>query len=229
MWYTGFKIDLADIRDTLDNGGISIDDLKATMAASVELQIGHATSMEGQVWTKTNDKVPALAKNFAGAPDEGNFKGVVSPEVLVDSVGTYHMWYTLLDGTPTTLVDLLTGSGTFGSVISSTVKSSIWSATSPNGTAWTSEGQALAREAGTWEAIGVAAPAVIRQGSQYMMWYTGVSSTDPVAAFNSLLTNKNLVTALNDGVPKPQSGWQRMRPAKVRSSLSARFRALRHR
>jgi predicted GH43/DUF377 family glycosyl hydrolase len=103
---------------------------------------------------------PALAAapfiKYVGNPVllKGSSQLVGACSVIRDG-GIYKMWYTGLD------------------------ENFYWYigyATSPDETNWANYGTVLSKGSG-WEANGVATPCVIKAGSTYMMWYTGVNTS----------------------------------------------------
>jgi predicted GH43/DUF377 family glycosyl hydrolase len=114
-------------------------------------QIGWAKSADGQTWTIN------AAPVFSHSGTVGKFdrNGVGDPSVLLDS-GTYKMWYTGRE----------TGQ-----------KNKIGYATSPDGITWTRQNggnPVLSNSAAAFESVAVYGPAVIKDGADYHMFYTGV-------------------------------------------------------
>ena len=108
--------------------------------------------------------IPAAWPKLAGNPvlnlgDSGAWdaKNVFAPTVILDGT-TYKLWYR-------------GGSATGGG---------IGYATSPDGLAWTKHGSAPVLSpgaAGSWDANGASFPTVIKDGSTYKMWYTGLDAS----------------------------------------------------
>jgi predicted GH43/DUF377 family glycosyl hydrolase len=106
-------------------------------------------------WVKAGGN-PLLSPGSSGAWDD---QYVFAPSVILDA-STYKMWYA-------------------ASSIASTSKK-IGYATSPDGTIWTKYGTAPVLSpgaAGSWDANGASFPIVIKEGSTYKMWYTGVDAS----------------------------------------------------
>lgn len=104
-------------------------------------------------WTKLPGN-PVLSIGGSGAWDD---QWIYAPSVLLDG-STYKMWYA-------------------GSSVADTTRK-IGYATSPDGITWTRQGSApvfTPGAAGAWDAkIGL--PTVIKDGSTYKMWYTGMDT-----------------------------------------------------
>ena len=110
---------------------------------------GLATSADGVSWSR-HAANPVLSTGGPGAWDSG---GVNASEVMKDG-DTYEMWYMGQDGTW-----------------------SIGRATSPDGVSWTKDASNPVLQSGpdgSWDAGMVLSPCVIRDGSTYKMWYTGM-------------------------------------------------------
>lgn len=98
---------------------------------------------------------PLLSPGSSGAWDD---QWVYAPSVILDG-STYKMWYVSF------------------SVASPSRK--IGYATSPDGNTWTKVGTTPVLSpgtAGSWDASGVSFPTVIKDGSTYKMWYTGMNA-----------------------------------------------------
>ncbi len=94
-----------------------------------------------------------------GAPGAWDDQYAFAPNVILDG-GTYKMWYAA------------------SSVASPSRK--IGYATSPEGLTWTKYGSAPLLSpgvAGSWDANGVSFPMVIKDGSTYKLWYTGMDAS----------------------------------------------------
>ncbi|MDP2208373.1 MAG: hypothetical protein Q8K98_06330 [Bacteroidota bacterium] len=117
-------------------------------------QIGYATSVDGINWTKH----PANPVLKIG--ERSNFDGmVVSPGAVVfDGIG-YHIYYTARSVANT---------------------EAVCHATSPDGITWTKDdanNPVLERgTTGWWDDYGVSAGPVLRQGTEWKMWYNGFRS-----------------------------------------------------
>jgi predicted GH43/DUF377 family glycosyl hydrolase len=115
-------------------------------------RIGYATSSDGISWTKNPNPVLDVS------PGQWDSWGVYSPWVIKASDSDYKMWYA---GTPDGL------------------RGDIGLATSINGISWVKKGIVLPVGAmGQPDDWDVSRPTVIREGSSYVMWYTGTRLTD---------------------------------------------------
>ncbi len=111
-------------------------------------RIGYAASTDGIHWTKYGSN-PVLTPGSSGAWDDF---GVYAPSVIYDGV-VYKMWYR--------------GRNSGG-------VNRIGYATSTDGIAWTKYGAVLnLGSPGSWDAVDVTEPTVIKVGSTYHMWYVG--------------------------------------------------------
>lgn len=113
--------------------------------------IGYATSHNGLDLTKHPNN-PVLS---SGAPGSWDDNGVYNPHVIKGE-GTYKMWYTGYSSTDTVF--------------------QIGYATSSDGIIWTKDSNnpvLSAGTSGTWDADGVGAATVIKDGTTYKMWYEG--------------------------------------------------------
>ncbi len=114
-----------------------------------------AASLEPGTWTKLPGN-PVLSTGVSGAWDD---QFAFAPSVLLDG-STYKMWYV-------------------GSSAADTTRK-IGYATSPDGITWTRQGSSpvfTAGSAGAWDAK-IGFPTVIKDGSTYKMWYTGLNASD---------------------------------------------------
>jgi len=118
-------------------------------------EIGYAYSPDGISWTKY--PTPVLQVGSASEWDNGFIEG---PSVIKEG-NAYKMWYCGYDVT----VD---GSGTDG-------KANIGYATSTDGILWTkyANNPIMMTGVATWDSIYVQDPHVIKEGSEYHMWYGG--------------------------------------------------------
>jgi len=121
--------------------------------------IGYATSPDGINWTKDTLNNPVLKSGPEGAWDDNS---VITPSVLFRD-STYHMWY----------------SG-YQEDASSGYTARIGHATSTNGVDWmkdTVNNPVLdLGPVGSWDDEDVGDLTVIHDGSEYHMWYIGVST-----------------------------------------------------
>ncbi len=120
------------------------------LSLSEGLQIGHATSLDGIIWTK--DTANPVLK--LGPDGEWDDQWVSQPDVVYNG-NEYHMWYTGYNG--------------FMSQIR------IGHATSLDGTTWTKDpaNPILNYEDGKWDYPRVDFPKVIYDETLYHMWYSG--------------------------------------------------------
>jgi hypothetical protein len=116
-------------------------------------RIGYATSTDGIVWTRQNGGAAVMDKG--GANDFDSF-GVFDP-CIIDTGTSFQMWYSASDGG----------------------KNRIGYASSPDGIVWTkNSGPVLdLGDFSKFDEDGVMGATVIKIGSTYHMWYTGVSGT----------------------------------------------------
>ena len=118
-------------------------------AADTTRKIGYATSPDGITWTRQGSS-PIFTPGPTGAWDAK----IGFPTVIKDG-STYKMWYTGLNASDAGQVGY---------------------ATSPDGMIWTRYGANPVLSYGTngsWDAVYVGAPNVVKVGSQYHMWYRG--------------------------------------------------------
>lgn len=125
---------------------------------SFRYEIGYAFSPDGINWTKHSN--PVLAVGDSTEWDNGFLEG---PTVIKDA-GIYKMWYCGYDVT----VD---GSGTDG-------KANLGYATSTDGINWIkyAGNPIITTGINSWDSIYVQDPHVIKEGSEYRMWYGGGSN-----------------------------------------------------
>ena len=120
--------------------------------ASNVSRIGLATSADGAIWTKD----PANPVLDSGDP--GGWEEKINSIVVIKDVATYKMWYAAGDGSATIRIGY---------------------ATSPDGIAWTKHPGNPVLDlgtAGTWDEKQVTTPHVIKDGTTYKMWYTGMDN-----------------------------------------------------
>ncbi len=107
-------------------------------------------------WAKAAGN-PIFNHGTSGAWDD---QWVYTPSVILDG-STYKMWYVSFSAASTSR--------------------KIGYATSPNGVDWTKYGSAPVLSpgsAGSWDAGGVSFPTVIKDGSIYKLWYTGMNASN---------------------------------------------------
>jgi predicted GH43/DUF377 family glycosyl hydrolase len=115
-------------------------------------RIGHATSMDGKVWTKD-----ALNPVIDVGPEGSWDSAWIYPGGVIRVDTTYHMWYHAWDGESMDHVR-------------------IGHATSPDGQTWTKDQANPVLSAGAaenWDYPGVRAPYVLKTGASYYMYYSG--------------------------------------------------------
>ncbi len=115
------------------------------------IRMGHATSHDGEKWTKDTVNNPVLDIGPDGTWDDSWIAG---PSVLHDG-HQFHMWYMASDGIGET--------------------TQIGHATSPDGTTWTKDPQPVLSygASGEWDYPRMDFPEVIFDGCNYHMWYSG--------------------------------------------------------
>lgn len=124
---------------------------------SAPVSVGYATSTDGRNWMKVS-KNPVLLSSqvrFAGIT-------IFVSSVLVLSDGTWAMYFYTLNG-----------SNAFSNL------ATIGRATAPQPTGpWTPDANPVLQhgKAGSWDALSVANPSVIRTDTGFVMYYTGVAS-----------------------------------------------------
>jgi predicted GH43/DUF377 family glycosyl hydrolase len=131
-------------------------------------RLGEATSADGSAWAKVTGLSGVGGAIFdlgnGAAPDN---KGALEPSVLLDG-STYDLYFTGISST-----------GTKSIVMSTSPQDGVTTKQPTN--AWTARSQVLNGTSGTSPAIdasgGVSHPSVIKDGANYRMYYTGVSSS----------------------------------------------------
>jgi predicted GH43/DUF377 family glycosyl hydrolase len=129
-----------------------IDLFNDTMGNAVfTVAIGMATSTDGLAWTRANSGNPVLINGATGTWDEFG----VAFSCVINDGGTFKMWYMGFNATT----------------------SAIGYATSSDGIAWAKNTNPVFSPTGAaFEAGGLSDPWVIKDGSFYRMFYTGVDS-----------------------------------------------------
>jgi predicted GH43/DUF377 family glycosyl hydrolase len=138
---------------------------------------GYATSPDGFTWTK-NPSNPVL---YEGSPGEWDQISAGAGSVIYNGV-SYEMW--------------------FSGVYSGT-EERIGHATSPDGIAWTKNPSNPVLDVGppgSWDEYWAVYPAVVKVGSEYKMWYTGLTGTLRRMGYASLSYSPsgNLVSVVLD-------------------------------
>jgi predicted GH43/DUF377 family glycosyl hydrolase len=119
-------------------------------------QIGYATSLDGTGWTRSGSN-PVLQPRA----DKWDSAHVQAPWVIMEGSADYKIWYTGTDNA------------------NDEVNNQIGYATSSDGITWSGRLDSpvlLKGGANDWDAGGVYAATVIREGSTYEMWYVGKSN-----------------------------------------------------
>ena len=125
-------------------------------------RLGEATSSDGSAWTKvagTAEGGAVLALPSGNQFDKG---GQRDPSVLHDS-GAYDLYFTALD---------TGGARSIGFVSTLDVPGTLL----PDNTNWTNKAQVLTASGSGFDASAVSHPSVIKDGSTYVMYYTGTDS-----------------------------------------------------
>jgi predicted GH43/DUF377 family glycosyl hydrolase len=125
--------------------------------SSPRYKIGYATSTDGIVWTKQNNRQPVLGVGAGGKFDDYS---ITSCWVINDG-GTYKMWYV-------------------GGQVSGVYK--IGYATSPDGLVWTRQNSGDAvldlGTSGKFDELSLGQCCVFKDGATYRMFFTGVKVSD---------------------------------------------------
>lgn len=201
MFYTGLNVNYVDFINFVKAGTPTLAELENQFASAIQMKIGKATTpaADGVNFTKVAGSV------FSGrtVTDTGIIHGAADPGVIRNSDGTYEMWYTDLNISVDTIVKAVAGFQ-FTDILSG-IGSPIYYATSTaGGDTWTVNGQALAGGHG-WDTYLAAAPTVLKHGSDYMMWYTGLNSNLTILK-DTLESTHNLTTALSASNTKVSIG-----------------------
>jgi predicted GH43/DUF377 family glycosyl hydrolase len=134
-----------------------------TRGSDFKPRLGLATSTDGSAWTKVSVSAPNGGALFGlGNPAAFDNGGERDPSVLYDS-GTYDLYLTGISSGGTRTIGL-----------ASTPE--IGATKQPDNTAWSARAQALGTGSG-WDAGGVSHPSVIKDGSTYVLYYTGADSS----------------------------------------------------
>ena len=135
-----------------------------TRGSDFKPRLGEATSTDGTAWTKVPVSAPDGGALFPlGNPAAFDNGGERDPSVAYDS-GTYHLFFTGLSS-----------GGTKSIGLASTPEDAATKL--PDNSAWSSRNQVLAGDGSGFDADGVAHPAVIKDGTTYVMYYTGLDSS----------------------------------------------------
>lgn len=126
-------------------------------------RLGEATSPDGSTWTKVSG--PADGGSLLTLPGGNKFNtgGERDPSVLFDS-GDYDLYFTALDSGGASSIGYATTPALAGT-------------NQPDNTSWSPTAtQVLAAGGATFDSSGVSHPSVIKDGSTYVMYFTGDSS-----------------------------------------------------
>jgi predicted GH43/DUF377 family glycosyl hydrolase len=134
-----------------------------TRGSDFKPRLGHATSADGTAWTKVAglDSGGALLPLGSGAAFDNG--GQRDPSVLNES-GAYHLYFTGLDSGSTRSIGYST---TTEDAVTKQPDASGW--TNPPNTAL------LAGDGSGFDASAVAHPSLVKDGSTYVMYYTGTA------------------------------------------------------
>jgi predicted GH43/DUF377 family glycosyl hydrolase len=133
-----------------------------TRGSDFKSRLGEATSSDGSSWTKVPVSAPNGGALFAlGNPASFDNGGDREPSVLYDA-GTYDLYFTGASAS---------GTRTIG--IASTPQ--VAGTKQPDNSLWSSRSQVLDVGSG-WDAGGVSHPSVIKDGTNYVLYYSGTDS-----------------------------------------------------
>jgi predicted GH43/DUF377 family glycosyl hydrolase len=128
-------------------------------------RLGEATSANGSAWTKVSVSAPDGGALFGlGNPAAFDNGGQRDPSVLDDS-GIYHLFFTGLSS-----------GGTRSIGYASTPEDAATKL--PNNSSWSARSQVLSGDGSGFDASAVAHPSVLKDGSTYVMYYTGLDSNE---------------------------------------------------
>jgi predicted GH43/DUF377 family glycosyl hydrolase len=153
-----------------------------------ESRIGYATSTDMVTWTKYEGN-PVLDYGLDG---DWDYAGVFDPCIYFDGT-TYHMWYS-------------------GTNVNSTIMS-IGYATSTDRITWNKykDKPVLTSDRFAWDSPHIRAPHVLFDGTEYHMWYNGMTETSGLNFQIGYATSTNMVTwekDENNPILKPtDGGW----------------------
>jgi predicted GH43/DUF377 family glycosyl hydrolase len=134
-----------------------------TRGSDFKPRLGHATSADGSAWTKVAGAEPGDALLPLGGGAAFDNGGQRDPSVLNES-GAYHLYFTGLDSGSTRSIGYST---TTEDAVTKQPDASGW--TNPPNTAL------LAGDGSGFDAAAVAHPSVVKDGSTYVMYYTGTA------------------------------------------------------
>jgi predicted GH43/DUF377 family glycosyl hydrolase len=175
-------------------------------------RLGEATSSDGSTWTK----VPVSGANGGalfglGNPASFDNSGERDPSVLYDS-GTYDVYFTGLDS-----------GGTASIGLASTPQVTATKQPDPNG--WSAPNQVLSTG---YDGSAVSHPSVIKDGSNYVMYYTDLSATPSIGQTTSTSADSGFgagsAISLTPTLPFDSAGAKD--PVVVKVSAGAPYRML---
>jgi predicted GH43/DUF377 family glycosyl hydrolase len=137
-----------------------------TRGSDFKPRLGEATSPDGSTWTKVPVSGPPDGGAVLPLPNGNKFNtgGERDPSVLFDS-GAYDLYFTALD------------SGGANSIGFSSTPALVGTDKSPNNGSWSNPAtQVLAAGGATFDSSAVSHPSVIKDGSTYVMYFTGTNS-----------------------------------------------------
>ena len=135
-----------------------------TRGSDFKPRLGHATSADGSTWTKAAGSEPGGALLPLGGGAAFDNGGQRDPSVLYES-GAYHLYFTGRD------------SGAVASIGYSTTTEDAGTK-QPDASGWTNPPNTalLAGDGSGFDASAVSHPSVLKDGSTYVMYYTGTAS-----------------------------------------------------
>ncbi len=134
-----------------------------TRGSDFKPRLGEATSPDGTTWTKVPVSAPNGGALFGlGNPASFDNGGQRDPAVLYDS-GTFDLYFTGLDSGATRSIGF-----------ASTPEDG--ATKQPDNNTWSARSQLLDGDGSGFDASDVAHPSVIKDGSTYVMYYTGLDS-----------------------------------------------------
>lgn len=166
-------------------------------------RLGEATSADGSSW----DKVSVSGANGGALFGLGNQNafdngGHSDPSVLYES-STYNLYFTALDSSG----DRSIGFTSTPEVVATKL---------PNNSSWTNRNQVLTPSGSGFDANGVSHPSVIKDGANYVMYYTGTDSSGVTSI------GRATSTAANFGTVGPQTSTLSPGPANSFDSAGAK-------
>ena len=143
---------------------------------SSNVRIYQATSTDAANWTKTSDLTPSNSDVSGingqiplGNTGKGDTVYTGTPSVIKDG-STYKMWYSGYDGTNWRIYAATSTDGQTWTKIDNSIPN-------PSDTAGTNGRIPISSNASNADNLSATSPSVIRDGSQYRMWYVANNST----------------------------------------------------